>query len=98
MVFAEVAIHSGGEFSEFFFKMSSNLCVCFTNKVHSEAKTLVNKTRKVTDVFRGSVYTLFSLGLSCLEFQPLGLVLSLLVQDELYMSIPSFFEFFVSHK
>jgi hypothetical protein len=25
-------------------------------------------------------------------------VLSLLVQDELYMSIPSFFEFFVSHK
>jgi hypothetical protein len=25
-------------------------------------------------------------------------VLSLLVQDELYLSIPSFFEFFVSHK
>ena len=87
MVFAEVAIHSGGEFSEFFFcelvlfSKSLNLYVCFLEacrcllelfvrileKVHNEAKTLVNKTGKVTDIFRGSVQLFLSLCLSSLQ-------------------------------
>lgn len=92
MVFAEVAVDPAHEFSEFFlcelvlFSKSLNRCVCFLDlfvcvleKVHSETKTLVNKTRKVTDILRGSVQTLLSLGLSGLQFLHIGIELSLLL-------------------
>ena len=51
------------------------LCVCILElfvrileKVHNEAKTLVNKTPKVNDVFRGSLHRLLSFSLSGLQF------------------------------
>ena len=97
MVFSEVALRSGIELSEFFFKKSSNLCVVFLNNIHEEAKTLVNKTSEVTDVFCSSVQTLLSLRLSCLQFDCLRIQLSLLVQDELYLSFPSFFRILRSY-
>ena len=74
MIFSEVAIDFAVYPSEFFlcellrFSKSLNLFVCLLEKVHNEAETLVNKTRKVTDVFCGSVKTLLSLGLSGLQF------------------------------
>ena len=74
------------------------LFVRVLEKVHNEAKTLVNKTRKVTDIFRGSVHSLLSFSLSCLQVSPFRIKLGLLLKGPLYVSFESSVEFFVSHK
>lgn len=114
MVFAEMAIHSGGEFSERFFcelmlfSKSLNLRICFLGadghllellvcvleKVHNEAKTLVNKTGKVTDIFRDPVQLFLSLRLSGLQPVHPCIKAGLLLYGKLYVS----FKFFVIHK
>jgi len=104
MVIAEVTIHSGCELLEplfcqpMLFNKSLNLCVCILKKVLNEAKTLVNKTCKVTDIFRRSVQLFPSLRLSSLQPIHSCIEIGLLMQGPLYVSFESSVEFFVSHK
>ena len=104
MVIAEVTIHSGCELLEplfcqpMLFNKSLNLCVCILKKVLNEAKTLVNKTRKVTNVFRGPVHSLLSFSLSGLQPVHSCIEVGLLLQGKLYVPFESSVEFFVSHK
>ena len=74
------------------------LFVCFLEKVLNEAKTLVNKTCKVTNVFLNAVKSPFSFSLSGPQFLHPRIELCLLLQGPLYVPFESSVEFFVSHK
>ena len=74
------------------------LFVCFLEKVLDEAKTLVNKSREMADVFLNQVQGPLSFSLSGPQFFHPGIKPGLLLQGPLYVSFESSVEFFVSHK
>jgi hypothetical protein len=71
----------------------SDFYIRFLKGIHNEAKPLMDKTRKVADVFCGSINTFLGSRLGRLKPPHLTMELGLLVEQKFDFSVP----FFVTH-